>query len=96
MQEEVKKKIKKLEKTMNSLYVKNLMLEVKMMNLQTTMNIEKIKRKHDKGLMSRFDQEDETKAMFFSSSKIEAVQQHLQEEQQEKDTTKVQKKKKKH
>lgn len=96
MQGKVEKKVKKLEKTMNSLYVKNLVLEVRVANLQTMVNIEKVKRKHDKGIMSRFDQEGETKTMFFSSSKIKAAQQCLQEEKQKKDTTEIQKKKKKH
>ena len=89
MQGKVEKKVKKLEKTMNSLYVKNLVLEVRVANLQTMVNIEKVKRKHDKGIMSRFDQEGETKTMFFSSSKIKAAQQCLQEEKQKKDTTEI-------
>ncbi len=40
---------------MNSLYIKNLILKVKMMNLQIMMNIKKIKRKCNKNLMNKFN-----------------------------------------
>ncbi len=40
---------------MNSLYIKNLVLKVKIMNLQIIVNIKKTKRKYDKNIISRFN-----------------------------------------
>jgi len=40
---------------MNFLYIKNLMLKVRIMNLQTIMNIKKIKRKYNKSLINKFN-----------------------------------------
>ena len=73
MQGEVGKEVRKLEKTMDALCVKNVALEARVANLQTTVNIEKAKRKRGKALMNRIGQESEAKAIFYSPNKIQAA-----------------------
>ena len=57
MHGEVGKEVRKFEKTMDALCVKNVALEVKVANLQATVSIKKAKRKRGKTLINRITQE---------------------------------------
>jgi len=91
VQGEVGKEVRRLEKTVDALYVKNVALEARVANLKTTVNVEKAKRRRGKALMIRICEEGEVKAMFYSPNKLQAARQRLQEEQQEKDAAEAQK-----
>ena len=91
VQGEVGKEVRKLERTMDALQVKNVALKAKVANLQATVHIEKAKRKRGKALMVRLCEEGEVKAIFYSPRKIQSARQRLKEEQQEKDAAEAQK-----
>ena len=80
---------------MDALCVKNIALKAEVANLQTTVNIEKAKKKRGKAIMNRINQKGKIKAIFYSPDKIQAARQRLQKEQQKKDAAEAQKKEEK-
>ena len=85
------KKVRKLERTVDGLYAKNVLLEAKVANLQTTISMEKAKRKRGKPLLAQEDLEDGGAAKFWSPNKIDTAKQRLQEEARQKDAAQAQK-----
>ena len=53
MQKEIKKKVQKFKKTINVLCVKNVVLKVKVVSLQTTVYIKKAKKNRNKAIINQ-------------------------------------------
>ena len=87
---------RKIINTIDRLTTENTILTAKMADLQETVRLEKNKRRRGKPLFDDLGVDGETKAMFFSPSKIQRARERQAEKEQEKDTAQAQKIEDKH
>ena len=87
---------RKIINTIDRLTTENTILKAKNTDLQETLRLEKNKRRRGKPLFNDLGIDGETKAMFFSPSKIQRARDRQLEKEQEKDLVQAQKAEEKH
>jgi hypothetical protein len=87
---------RKIINTIDRLTTENIILKAKNTDLRETLRLEKDKRRRGKPLFDDLGVDGETKAMFFSPSKIQRARDRQLEKEQEKDLVQAQKAEDKH
>jgi hypothetical protein len=85
------KRVQKLNDTVQHLAASNIILEARITGYQQALQNEKKKRQRGKPLFQRLNTPEESKAIFYSPTKIKAARELLEEEKKTKEAAAIQK-----